>query len=85
VSSEGYGRLRYFKEIHRQLLTNKGFRDYFEQETDVLPSFYAERIRRDLGSMWQALPEGAMYHDPYAYLKSRQELEPHPEVVAKSA
>jgi hypothetical protein len=73
ISSEGYGRLRYYTQVHQQLLSNRQFRDYFEQETDVLPTFFQNRIREDLGPMWKSLPQGAMYHDPYAYLKSQQE------------
>jgi hypothetical protein len=73
ISSEGFGRLRYYTQVHQQLLSNRQFRDYFEQETDVLPAFFQNRIREDLGPMWKSLPQGAMYHDPYAYLKSQQE------------
>jgi hypothetical protein len=72
ISSEGHGRLQYYTRVHQQLLSNRQFRDYFEQETDVLPTFFQNRIREDLGPMWQSLPQGAMYHDPYAYLKSQQ-------------
>jgi len=75
VSSEGYGRIRYHSQIHHRLLTDPTFRAFFEQETDLLPSFYEDRIRRDLGSMWDSLPPGALYHDPHAYLKSLAEYE----------
>ena len=85
ISSEGYGRLRYYEQVRQQLLTNRGFRDYFEQRTDVLPSFYEEQIRKDLGVMWHSLPEGAMYHDPYAYLKSQPEYDSVAAVAAESA
>jgi hypothetical protein len=69
ISSEGFGRLRYYREIRRMLDEDKPFRRYFEQETDVLPPFYVERVKKDLGSLWEYLPEGALYHDPHAYLK----------------
>ncbi len=36
----------------------------------MLPEFYHNRIRHDLGPMYQYLPEGAIYHDPTAYLGS---------------
>jgi hypothetical protein len=72
VSSEGYGRLRLYTRLREKLLTDKGFRDYFEQETDVLPAFYTDQIRHELGPLWMSLPEGAITHDPYAYLKSRE-------------
>jgi hypothetical protein len=71
ISSEGFGRLRYYREIRRMLEEDKPFRRYFEQETDVLPPFYVERVKKDLGSLWEYLPEGALYHDPHAYLKDQ--------------
>lgn len=70
VSSEGFGRIKYHNEVRRRLGTDLRFRRYFEQETTELPQFYAELMRKDLGPLWEWLPEGAMHHDPYAYLKS---------------
>ena len=70
VSSEGFGRMRYFKNVRRMLEEDRGFRAYFEQETDVLPEFYVQRVKHDLGPLWDHLPEGALYHDPNAYLKA---------------
>ncbi len=70
VSSEGFGRIKYHNEVRRRLNTDMQFRRYFEQETTELPQFYAELARKDLGVLWEWLPEGAMHHDPYAYLKS---------------
>jgi len=70
VSSEGFGRIKYFTELRRLLDTDTQFRRYFEQETTELPAFYSDQIRKDLGSLWDWLPPGGMYHDPNAYLKS---------------
>jgi hypothetical protein len=70
ISSEGHGRIRYHQQILEQLIGDPAFRRYFEQETDNLPSFYITRVRRDLGPLWSSLPEGALEHDPNAYLKS---------------
>ena len=72
VSSEGYGRLRYYADVHRQLISDRAFRDYFEQETDILPAYYEMQIKKDLGPLWHSLPPGAIYHDPYAFLKSQE-------------
>ena len=76
VSSEGAGRLRYYSQVHQHLLTDRTVRDYFEQESDVLPAFYTQQIRQELGPMWDALPEGALHHDPYAYMKSQEGYRP---------
>jgi radical SAM family protein len=70
VSSEGFGRIKYHGEVRRRLDTDRPFRRYFEQETTELPQFYVDLARKDLGPLWEWLPEGAMDHDPNAYLKS---------------
>ncbi len=70
VSSEGFGRIKYHGEVRRRLDSDRPFRRYFEQETTVLPKFYVDLAQKDLGPLWEWLPEGAMDHDPNAYLKS---------------
>jgi len=70
VSSEGFGRIRYYKQIRQLLDEDPEFMPYFEQETDRLPQFYINRIKHDLGDLWKWLPPGALFHDPKAYLKS---------------
>ncbi|HWC76232.1 MAG TPA: radical SAM protein, partial [Blastocatellia bacterium] len=70
VSTEGFGRIKYHSEVRRRLLTDRQFRRYFEQETTTLPEFYLNLVRRDLGPLWKWLPDGALHHDPNAYLKS---------------
>ncbi len=71
VSTEGFGRLRYYTEIRRRLDADPEFRPYFEQQTTALPRFYVDLVRKDLGPLWQWLPKGALFHDPNAYLKSQ--------------
>jgi sulfite exporter TauE/SafE len=61
--------------VRRRLDTNAQFRRYFEQETTELPRFYMDLARKDLGALWGWLPEGAMYHDPNAYLKSEMAMQ----------
>ncbi|MGH2643800.1 MAG: B12-binding domain-containing radical SAM protein [Chitinophagaceae bacterium] len=67
ISSEGYGRLRFYKKVRQNLIEDKHFRGYFEGETDQLPDFYKDIIRKDLGIWWDWLPQGALQHDPNAY------------------
>ena len=64
VSSERFGRVRHHQQVLRRLESDAQFRGYFEQETTTLPSCYVERIRRDLGPLWQWLPKGALEHEP---------------------
>ena len=72
VSSEGFGRIKYHRKIRQRLDTDPQFLRYFQQESDDLPEFYVDEIRKDLGKLWSWLPEGAVHHDPYAYLKSER-------------
>jgi hypothetical protein len=68
ISSEGYGRIKFYRKVRENLIHDKAFRDYFEGETDELPDFYINIIKRDLGPWYQWLPEGAIRHNPNAYL-----------------
>jgi len=68
VSSEGYGRIRFFKRFRKNLKEDRSFRAYFERETTQLPEFYKNIIQKDLGVWWQWLPEGALDHDENAYM-----------------
>ncbi len=68
VSSEGFGRIAYYSEIRRRLDSDLPLRRYFEGDTSELPQFFIDRVRQDLGPLWDWLPTGALYHDPNAYL-----------------
>jgi hypothetical protein len=68
VSSEGNGRIQYHSAVRKLLDTDTTVHRYFDGESDVLPSFYEDRMRRDLGPFMSILPPGATRHDPNAYL-----------------
>ncbi len=68
VSSEGNGRIQYHSTVRKLLDTDATVHRYFDGESDVLPSFYEDRMRRDLGPFMTLLPQGATQHDPNAYL-----------------
>ena len=51
-------------------------RGYFAGETQELPDFYSDQVRRDLGPLFSWLPQGSVYHDHYAYLKSEESSRP---------
>lgn len=74
ISSEGYGRINHYTEVRRMLEHDSKFRNFFESQTHEIPQFYSDSVRKDLGSMWHWLPEGSLYHDPNAYLKSESEI-----------
>jgi radical SAM superfamily enzyme YgiQ (UPF0313 family) len=81
VSSEGYGRIRFFKKVRNQLANDRSFRAYFEKETRQLPEFYVDIIKKDLGAWWQWLPKEALDHDENAYLR-KSANEPAAKAVA---
>lgn len=70
VSTEGAGRIKYYSKVRNQLETDSSFRAYFEQESTDLHDFYTHQIHRDLGPFSEWLPDTAIHHDPYAYLKA---------------
>ena len=72
ISTEGFGRLKYYKDVRRRLDKDPHFLPYFEQETTDLPRFYRDLVRKDLGPLWEWLPDGALDHDPNAYAKSER-------------
>ncbi len=74
ISTEGFGRIKYHSTVRRHLDDDPTFLRYFQGESEVLPQFYVNRVRRDLGPLWQYLPEGALYHDPNAYLKAQPRM-----------
>lgn len=76
ISSEGHGRLRFYRQVRRQLLSDRAFRAYFEGESTQLPAFYQQIIQKDLGIWWSWLPEGAVEHDPNAYLHKQAIVQP---------
>jgi len=72
ISTEGFGRIGYHTRVRRLLDADQSFEPYFEGQSASLPQFYVDRVRRDLGSFWEHLPPGALYHDPKAYLKAHE-------------
>jgi hypothetical protein len=73
MSSEGWGRQRYYTKVRALLSSDANVRRYFNGETDTLPAFYENRVKHDLGPFWSELPEGALRHDPNAYLNAERE------------
>lgn len=75
ISSEGFGRLKFYRKVRNLLEEDRQFRDYFEGETTKLPQFYYDMIRQDLRDLWEWLPKEAIHHNPYAYLEEHNEKE----------
>ncbi len=76
ISSEGFGRIKYYGEVRKRLESDRSFRDFFEGESDKVPGFYLDRMKRDLGPLYELLPDGALTHDPNAYLAKSSKPDP---------
>ncbi len=70
LSSERFDRVRHHARIRGLLDSDRSVHRFFNRETATLPEFYANRVRRDLGVLWDALPSGGLMHDHNAYLRS---------------
>jgi hypothetical protein len=73
VSSEGFGRLRNFRRLRRQLEDDPEMRAFFAGESQRVPSYYSDTVLRELGPLRKWLPAGALHHDPQAYLKGQRD------------
>ena len=62
------GRSTYNANLTELLRNDPAVRAFFDGETRDVPEFFVRRMRRDLSPLWDALPEGATVHDPYAYM-----------------
>jgi hypothetical protein len=70
VSSEGFGRIKYHTRVRELLDSDLTVRAFIDGRTTEIPAFYVDRIRTELGPLWEHLPPGALHHDPLAYLKA---------------
>ncbi|HEX2191363.1 MAG TPA: radical SAM protein [Longimicrobiaceae bacterium] len=70
LSSERSNRLGYHRRMRRWLDEDPQLRSFLEGETREVPHVLADQVRRHLGPLWEWLPEGALQHDPNAYLAS---------------
>jgi len=66
------GRAKFQGKIGRLLRNSKDVRHFFDGESTALPDFYRNRVRHQMGPLWDALPEGALMHDQNAYLKKHE-------------
>jgi hypothetical protein len=82
VSSEGWGRMKYHASIREKFDNDPEFLPFFNQETETLPRFYEQRVLKELGFLRDWLPDGALSHDPNAYLKATEAEEEGTRVAA---
>ena len=64
------GRPKYQAGMAAMLRGDPVMRAFFNGETRTIPPFFEARIRKDLGRLWDALPDGALDYDPNAFAGS---------------
>jgi len=69
-SSDRNNRMGYHRKMRKWLVEDRGVRAFFEGESREVPAVLVDQVRRHLGPLWEWLPEGAMNHDPNAFLES---------------
>lgn len=57
MTFEGWGKIKYFQRIRHLLDEDREFRRFFEQESTKVPDFFVNRIKKDLGPLWEWLPD----------------------------
>jgi hypothetical protein len=62
-------RTRYHAGIRRLLDTDRSVRRFMDGETDSVPEFYRALMKRQLGPLYEVLPQGAFAPDHLAYLR----------------
>ena len=67
-----FEQLKFYREIRRRLDEDPQFRSFFEGDTTEIPQFYVAQVQKSLGPFWEWLPDGALSHDPNAYLKAQE-------------
>jgi len=70
ASERNHKLIRNHRKMCDLLTHDRPLIDYLEGRTNTMPEKYIEPIRTDLDWLWPWLPEGAIYHDPNAYLAS---------------
>jgi len=76
VTSERAVRVGHHERVRAQFRDDSEVRRFFNGESTTLPRVFTHRMRRDLGSLWTHLPDGALYHDPNAYLAAERMADP---------
>jgi hypothetical protein len=64
------GRPKYQAAMAAMSRQDPQMRAFLDGETRRIPPFFETRIRKDLGTWWDALPPGALDHEPNAYRDS---------------
>ena len=64
LSEGGFGKIRHASSILKNLRMKQDFRSFMNKETDQVPAFMIGQIRKDLGTLWEWLPDKTLIKSP---------------------
>jgi len=70
LSEGGAGKIRHVSEILNNLRTKQDFRSFMNKETDQIPAFMIEQVKKDLGPIWEWLPDKTLSQGPKIHSSS---------------
>jgi len=59
----GSGKIRYFSDMIKNLHRSPDFQSFVKKETSRVPAFMIENVKKDLGPLWQWLPDKSLSYD----------------------
>jgi len=70
LSEGGSGKIRHVSDLLETLRTKPDYRSYMYKETDHMPAFMTDKIKEDLGPMWEWLPDKTLSQNPVIFERS---------------
>ena len=60
----GRGKIRYLSAMMKNLRKYPDFQSFVKRETSSVPAFIIESVKKDLGELWDWLPNKSLSYDP---------------------
>jgi hypothetical protein len=70
----GRGKIRNMSAMLEDFRRDPGFQSFVKKETDKVPASMTERVKKDLGPMWQWLPDKSLSYNPNVLSKQASAL-----------
>jgi len=60
----GRGKIKHLSNLIEDLRREPDFQSFVKKETNRVPAFLIEKVKKDLGEMWQWLPNKSLSYNP---------------------
>ncbi|MCK4747378.1 MAG: hypothetical protein KAT15_10095 [Bacteroidales bacterium] len=67
----GWGKIGYLSDMLENLRKEEEFQSFVKKETSCIPASIIGKVKKDLGFMWQWLPDKTLSHDPNVFSESK--------------